>query len=151
MAPLVVLLAVTVIARLAGRLGVRTLRTWKAAARVGLAAMFCFTAVAHFSSMRADLIRMVPPSVPNPALMVTFTGVCEVLGGVGLLVPRTRRVAAIALILFLAAVLPANIHAARTGVTLGGTAVTPLVPRVLLQAFFIAVLWWAGVRSKPAE
>ena len=108
--------------------------------------MFCFTAVAHFSRMRADLIRMVPPSVPNPALMVTFTGVCEVLGGVGLLVPRTRPVAAIALILFLVAVLPANIHAARTGVTLGGTAVTPLVPRVVLQAFFIAVLWWAGVR-----
>ena len=78
----------------------RTLRTWKAAARVGLAAMFCFTAVAHFSRMRADLIRMVPPSVPNPALMVTFTGVCEVLGGVGLLVPRTRPVAAIALICF---------------------------------------------------
>ena len=151
MAPLVVLLAVTLIARLAGRLGVKTLGKWKAAARVGLAAMFCFTAVAHFSSMRDDLIRMVPPSVPNPALMITFTGVCEVLGAAGLLLPRTRRMAAIALIVFLVAVLPANIHAARTGVTLGGTAATPLVPRVVLQGFFIAVLWWTGVRSKPAE
>ena len=44
-----------------------------------------------------------------------------------------------------------GVHAARTGVTLGGTAVTPLVPRVVLQAFFIAVLWWAGVRSKPTD
>jgi uncharacterized membrane protein len=94
---------------------------------------------------------MVPPSVPNPALMVTLTGVCEVLGAAGLLLPRTRRVAAIALILFLLSVLPANIHAARTGATLGGTAVAPLVPRVVLQGFFIAALWWAGVRSKPAE
>ena len=33
----------------------------------------------------------------------------------------------------------------------GDNAVTPLVPRVVLQAFFIAVLWWAGVRSNPTE
>lgn len=145
MAPLIVLLAVTLLARLAGSLGVPTLRDWPAAARVGLAGMFCFTAVAHFSSMRTDIIRMVPPSVPNPGLMVTITGICEVLGAVGLLVPRTRRAAAIALILFLVAVLPANIHAAQSGVTLRGAPATPLVPRIALQVFFIAALWWAGV------
>ena len=151
MAPLIVLLAVTLLARLAGWFGAKGIGGWSAAARVGLAAMFCFTAVAHFSAMRADLVRMVPPSVPNPGLMVTLTGVCEVLGAIGLLVPRTRRAAAVALILFLVAVLPANIHAARTGATLGGAPVTPLVPRVALQACFVAVLWWAGVRPKPGD
>jgi uncharacterized membrane protein len=80
--------------------------------------------------------------------MVTFTGVCEVLGAIGLLIPRTRRIAALALIVFLIAVLPANIHAARAGLTIGGAAVTPLVPRVALQLFFILVVWWSGVRRR---
>ncbi len=151
MAPLVVLVVVTLLARLAGQLGVAPLRDWAAAARVGLAVMFCFTAAAHFNNLRADLVRMVPPQVPNPGFMVTFTGVCEILGAIGLLVPRTRRVAAVALIVFLIAVLPANIHAARSGGTIGGAPVTPLVPRVALQVLFIALVWWAGVRRKAVD
>jgi uncharacterized membrane protein len=146
MAPLVVLIAVTLLARLAGRLGFSALRDWAAAVRLGLAVMFCFTAAAHFNSMRPDLVRMVPPAIPNPELMVTFTGVCEVLGAIGLLVPRTRRLASAALLVFLVAVLPANVHAARAGVTIGGAAATPLVPRVALQLLFIGLVWWAGWR-----
>ena len=148
MAPLIVLIAVALIARLAGALGVRWLRDWAAAARVGLAVMFCFTAAAHFNQMRGDMIRMVPPQVSHPEFVVTLTGVCEILGAIGLLVPRTRRAAAISLIVFLVAVLPANIHAARAGVTLDGAPATPLVPRIALQVFFIAILWWSGVRRE---
>ncbi len=124
MAPLIVLVVVTLIARLAGQLGATPLRDWAAATRLGLAVMFCFTAAAHFNSMRSDMVRMVPPAVPNPELMVTLTGICEVLGAIGLLVPRTRRIAAVALIVFLIAVLPANIHAAQSGVTFRGAADT---------------------------
>jgi uncharacterized membrane protein len=113
--------------------------------------MFCFTAAAHFNSMRPDMIAMVPPSVPNPELMVTITGICEILGAIGLLVPRTRRIAAACLIVFLLAVLPANIHAAQAGVTLRGVPPTPIIPRVALQALFIALLWWAGVRPQPSR
>jgi uncharacterized membrane protein len=106
--------------------------------------MFCFTAAAHFNGMRADLVRMVPPAIPNPEFMVTFTGFCEILGALGLLVPRTRRVAAVALVAFLIAVLPANIHAALSGVTLLGAPVTPLIPRVAIRVLFIALVWWSG-------
>jgi uncharacterized membrane protein len=147
MVPLVVLIVVTLLARLAGRLGVVALRNWAAAVRVGLAVMLFVTASAHFTSMRADLIRMVPPSIPNPEFMVTFTGVCEILGAIGLLIPQTRRIAALALIVFLIAVLPANIHAARADVTLSGEAPTPLVPRIAEQLLFIALVWWAGWRE----
>lgn len=145
MAPLIVLIGVVLLARLLGYAGVAPLRDWAACTRLGLAVMLCFTAAAHFNSMRADMIAMVPPSVPNPGLMVTFTGVCEILGAVGLLVPRARRIAAAALIVFMLAVLPANIHAARTGVTLRGAPATPIVPRVALQGLFIALLWWSGL------
>ena len=148
MAVLIVVVAVTLLARLAGQLGVASRKDWRAATRLGLAAMFCFTAAAHFNSMRSDLVRMMPPGIPNPELMVTFTGVCEILGAIGLLIPRTRRIAGVALILFLLAVLPANIHAARAGLSLGGSPVTPVVPRVALQILFIVLLWWSAVRSR---
>jgi uncharacterized membrane protein len=157
MAPLIVLVAVTLVARLAGRFGVAGLRSWQSAARLGMAVMLCFTAAAHFNSMRPDLVRMVPAGVPNAELMVTFTGVCELLGAVGLLVPGTRRAAAVALIAFFIAVLPANVHAAREALTIGGSAATPLLLRVPLQFLFIAVVWWTGwqraapVRATPAE
>jgi len=147
MAPLIVLVVAGLVARLIGQLGVAVLRDWAAAVRVGLAVMFCFTAAAHFNSMRPDMIAMVPPFVPNPEFMVTFTGICEILGAIGLLMPRTRRIAAAALIVFLLAVLPANIHAAQTGMTLRGAPPTPIVPRVALQALFIALLWWSGIRA----
>ena len=147
MAVLIVLVVVTLLARLAGAAGVVFLNGWAAAIRLGLAAMFCFTAVAHFNSMRPELVRMIPPGIPNPELMVSITGICEILGAIGLLVPRTRRIAGVALILFLIAVLPANIHAARAGLTLGGSPVTPVVPRVALQVLFIVLLWWSAVRK----
>lgn len=150
MAPLIVLVAVAFLARLIGQLGVIQLRDWAATTRVGLAVMFCFTAVAHFNSMRPDMIAMVPPSVPNPEFMVTFTGICEILGAVGLLIPRTRRIAAVALIVFLLAVLPANIYAAQADVTFRGVPPTPIIPRVALQVLFIGLLWWSGVRHRNA-
>jgi uncharacterized membrane protein len=151
MAPLIVLVVATLLARLAGRLGVVSLQHWPAATRLGLAVMFFVTASAHFNSMRADLVRMVPAGVPNAELMVTVTGICEVLGAIGLLIPRTRRVAAAALVVMLIAVLPANIHAARSALTLDGAPVTPLWPRIGLQIVFIALLWWAAIRREPSR
>ena len=60
MAPLIVLIVATLLARFVGQFGVAPLRSWQASTRVGLAVMLCFTAVAHFNDMRADLVRMVP-------------------------------------------------------------------------------------------
>jgi uncharacterized membrane protein len=146
MAPLIVLCTVALLSRAAGALGVRRLASWPASLRLALAAMFCFTAVAHFAPMRADLVAMVPPWVPRPELAVFLTGLLEIAGAIGLLVPRTRRAAAVGLILFLVAVLPANVHAAEQGVLLRGEPATPLVPRLFLQLLFIGLLWWAGWR-----
>jgi uncharacterized membrane protein len=148
MAVLIVLVVATLLARLAGRAGVRALRSWPAAVRVGLAVMLFFTGAAHFNSMRFDMAAMMPPGIPNPMAVVYFTGVCEILGGLGLLIPRVRLAAAVALIVFFLAVLPANIHAARSGVTVGGRPATPLVVRVPMQALFIALTWWAGIHRR---
>ena len=150
MSVLIVLAVALVAARIAGALGIRALDSWPAAVRVGLAAMLLFTAVAHFNALRHDLARMMPPFVPSPMAMVYFTGLCEIAGAIGLLVRRTRQAAAWALIVFFLAVLPANIHAARAGLTLGGAPVTPIAIRVPVQGLFILMTWWAGIRRADA-
>lgn len=150
MAPIIVLIVVTLLVRLVGHFGVMGLRDGRAAVRSGLAAMFLLTASAHFvGSMRSDLVAMVPPWVPGAEFMVTFTGVCEILGAIGLLIPRTRRIAGIALIVMLVAMLPANVYAAQQGLTLGGEPVTALVPRIVVQVVFIVLTWWSAVHARP--
>ncbi|WP_437760195.1 AraC family transcriptional regulator [Sorangium sp. So ce1389] len=53
-------------------------------------------------------------------------------------VARLSPGAAMGLALLLVAMFPANVHAARAGLTLGGSPVTPLLPRTLMQIVFIA-------------
>ena len=107
--------------------------------------MFCFTATTHFNGLRDDMIRMVPPMMPNPAFLLTLTGVSEVPGEIGLLVPRTRRVAAVALILL--AIRPANIDSAISGVTIRGAPPTPLFLGILRQLFLARAVWRSGVHA----
>ncbi|MET7370987.1 DoxX family protein [Micromonospora arida] len=140
MAPLIALIVGTALARIAGLVGISTLDGWHPALRVGLAVMFTLTAVAHFvGQRRADLIAMVPPRLPRPGLLVTVTGVLELAGAVGLLVPATARVAAAGLGLLMLAMFPANVSAARRKLTLAGRPVTPLAQRTILQVVFVAV------------
>jgi len=93
--------------------------------------------------MKEDLIRMTPQWVPRPRAMVFFTGLCEIAGAIGLVIPMTRRAAGIALILFFIAVMPANIHAAHAGVTLRGRPATALWLRLPMQILFIVLAWWS--------
>lgn len=138
MAPLVVLVVVTLVLFAAGAAGVRRLRPWSVALRGGLAAMFVLTGVSHFVGLRADLISMVPPALPVPGLLVTVTGVLELAGAAGLLWRRTAPWAAAGLAALLVAMFPANAYAALEGLTLGGAPAMALVPRALLQLVFLA-------------
>jgi uncharacterized membrane protein len=127
MAPLIALVAGSLLARLAGLLGADAFDDWRAALRVGLALMFVLTGLAHFSpKRRADLVAMVPPALPRPDLLVTVTGVLELVGAAGLLVPATAPWAAAGSALLMLAMFPANVSAARRRLTLGGRPVTPL-------------------------
>ena len=138
MAPLFALLTGFVVARLGGVLGIDALDNNRSALRVGLALMFLLTGAAHFGpGRRAHLIAMVPPGLPRPDLLVTVTGVLELLGAAGLLLPATARAAAAGLALLMLAMFPANVFAARHGVPLGGRPPMPLVPRTVLQVIFV--------------
>jgi uncharacterized membrane protein len=146
LAPLIVMLTVWLLSRLIGTTGLwLDADSWTGALRVALAAMFVFTAISHFHPRtRSDLIRMVPARLPGPAVLVSSTGVLEFLGAIGLMLPRMLPVAAYSLIALLVAMFPANIHAARQGLVVGGRHVMPLFWRLPLQLFWIAALWWVA-------
>ncbi|MGH7043914.1 MAG: DoxX family protein, partial [Acetobacteraceae bacterium] len=115
MAPLITLLLGTIAARSIGWLGwvgKGYVNNWAAAIAVGLAAMFLLTGFAHFApALRRDLIAIVPPRLPGPGYLVTITGLLELLGAVGLLLPATRVRAAVCLLLLMLAMFPANVYA----------------------------------------
>jgi uncharacterized membrane protein len=140
---LVILIASILIFRGLGFAGVSAFASWPAAVRDGLAVMLLFATSARFTPMKEDLIRMTPRWVPWPRAMVFFTGFCELAGAIGLVIPATRRAAGIALILFFIAVLPANIQAAYSGITLRGRPPTPLWLRVPMQVLFIFLARWS--------
>lgn len=136
MAPLVVLVTVTLAARGLGALGVDSLGGWPAAVTSGLVAMLLVTASAHFTQpRRAALIAMVPPRVPRPGLVVTVTGALELAAAAGLVLPATRTAAGICLALLLVVMFPANVHAARAST---GVRTMPLPARSALQVVFVA-------------
>ncbi|WP_028479830.1 DoxX family protein [Nocardia sp. CNY236] len=136
MAPLIVLVTTAAITRLIGWLaGVDPLDSWAGATAAGLAAMFVVTASAHFlQPRRGALIAMVPARLPSPSALVTLTGVLELVGAVGLLVPATAALAAAGLIALLVVMFPANIRAARAG---RGITTMPLPLRAAVQGGFI--------------
>ena len=114
MAPLITLLAGSLAARIVGWCGIAYVDSWVRAIAVGLAAMFFLTGVAHFAPpLRSQLIAIVPPALPAAGLLVSVTGVLELLGAVGLLLPATRVAAAACLLVLMLAMFPANIYAAR--------------------------------------
>ena len=114
MAVFLTLVLGSVAARAAGVFGVGYVDTWPKAIAVGLAGMFVMTGIAHFvDPLRRDMIAIVPPRLPAPALLVTVTGVLELAGALGLLYPPTRSAAAVCLFLLMLAMFPANVYVAR--------------------------------------
>jgi uncharacterized membrane protein len=146
MAPLITLVFVTVLARFAGQLGIGgdSLKTWSGALRPGAAAMFVLTGSVHFVWLREDLMKMVPPMFGDPGFWVTLTGIAEIAGALGLLLPKTRRAAAIGILLLLVAVTPANIYAAMHELRVGGESAPPLLLRLPEQLLYLAAVALAG-------
>jgi uncharacterized membrane protein len=100
---------------------------------------FVFAGVMHFVIPKTYR-RIVPPYVPAPGAMVYASGAAEIAGGVGLMIPRRRRLAGRWLIATLIGVFPANIHMALHPDDFpqvpGGRAA--LLARLPFQAVFIA-------------
>ena len=113
--------------------------------RGALAAVFLVMGVSHFLPGPGRAMgAMIPPALKRPGmpsarLLVAFTGVCEIAGAIGILLPFTRLAAGLALVVFLIAVFPANAFAAAHREKFGRAAV-PYWPRFAAQLALIAIV-----------
>ena len=119
--------------------------------RIVLALIYIGFGCLHVAAAKAFLPIM-PPWIPFPREVIIFTGVCEILGGQGLLLPFVRRLSGVMLAIYAVCVFPANLYHAFAHVH-----VPPLPdswwyhgPRLLAQP---VVVWWslfaAGVIDWP--
>jgi uncharacterized membrane protein len=105
-----------------------------------LAAFFVGSGVNHFVMPRA-YEQIVPPRLQDDAKrVVAVSGVAEILGGLAVLSPRTRRLAGPGLIALLAAIFPANLYMARSPERFHKIPRWALYARLPLQPM---MMWWA--------
>lgn len=93
--------------------------------------------------------QIIPPVFPAPLTLVYLSGLAEIALGLGVMIPRTRRIAAWGLVALLIAIFPANIYMATSNVVLVGAPEFLSNPstvgrwgRLPFQAVFILWAWW---------
>lgn len=117
-------------------------KTFATIIRILTAGLFVSVGVLHFVRP-GPFVQIVPPYIPAPELMVYISGVFEVLGGIGLLVPKTRRLAGWGLIALVIVVFQANIYMLVEEVYLPGMPHSKalLWGRMPFQFLFLAMIW----------
>ncbi len=102
--------------------------------------LFVIAGVLHFIFTSA-YASIVPPVLPAPRMLVWISGLAEIAGGVGLMIPSLRAAAGWGLVALLIAVFPANVYMAMREPVAGGLQIPSwaLWARLPLQAVLI---WW---------
>ena len=109
--------------------------------------LYVVAGVGHFAFTHA-YERVMPAYLPAHHALVLLSGVAEITGGIGVLIPGRRRAAAWGLVCLLVAVLPANLWMAQH------PELTPGVPQWLLWLRLplqIPLIWWAWLYTRPEE
>lgn len=121
------------------------------ASLAGLAALFVGGGTLHLVRPRM-YEAVVPPWLPAHRELVLISGLAEIAGGLGVLVPALRRPAGVGLIALLVAVFPANVHMAAHPEQVPGLSVPRplLIARLPLQGVLIGWVWAATLR-RPGE
>lgn len=113
---------------------------WRIGALALVVAWFFLGGVGHFTATDA-FTSIVPPYVPYPRFWVLFTGVCEIAGAVGVLIPKLRRFAGLALIVLTVCVTPANLEMALHAERYPMVCATALWLRMAFQPVLIWIIW----------
>lgn len=112
-----------------------------------MAVLYVIAGAMHFLVPEV-YVQIVPPVLPGPLTLVYLSGIAEIALGLGVLHPRTRRLAAWGLIGLLIAIFPANVYMATSGVVIEGTPgggdPSEIVRwgRLPLQVILVAWAWW---------
>jgi uncharacterized membrane protein len=124
---------------------IRTILRW-------LLTLFMVVAGANHFVAPAAYLGMMPSFLPAPAALVAISGVAEILGGLGLILPATRRLAGWGLIGLFVAIFPANINMAVHHLPLGGRPIPSwaLWARLPLQAVLVVWAYWCVQPNKSS-
>mgnify|MGYP001038007663 CR=1 FL=1 len=126
---------------------------WRGVGRTLTGLGFVAIGSSHFTATDG-FVKIVPEFLPEKPALVYISGVCEILGGVGLLVPATRNLAGWGLIALLLAVFPANIYHAVAKVRVGNLPDGPLYHAVRLPAQGLLIWlvgWVAGLFGEKGQ
>jgi len=116
------------------------------ARRVGLifiVLFFLLGGIVHFIFAAAE-ISIIPPYIPYPRVANFLSGVFEILGAIGLMIPYSRRIAAMGLILLTICVTPANVFMLQHAQQFPDLPLWALAARIPLQGFLIVLIGWSG-------
>lgn len=135
-----------------GDAGERSDRVIKTILRVVLALAMIVVGVAHFA-VPEPFLAIMPSALPYHLALVYISGVFEVLGGAGLLIPRTRKAAGWGLIALYIAVFPANVNQLVNRIPLGDEPPPEwaLWVRLPLQLVLIAWAYWMTRDDAPKD
>ncbi len=111
-----------------------------------LSVFFVSFGIDHFVNPEFYLSIM-PPNLPLKLEAVYISGLFEILGGVGVLIASTRKIASLGLVTLLVAVYPANIYMALNPERFPEVSINVLYFRLFLQFFFF---YWAYSVSRPS-
>lgn len=111
---------------------------------------FVFVGSLHFVRP-AGFLAIMPSWIPFHLFWVYASGVVEIAGGLGLLIPRYRKVAGWILFVLLIVVFPANINMAVNEIQLPGRDPMPvwaMWARLPLQFVLLFLVWWSAIKEK---
>lgn len=113
--------------------------------RILIALAYLVAGVAHLRAP-GGFLQITPDWVPFPKAVVALTGVAEIAGAIGLMIPRLRYAAGIGLALYALCVWPANINHALNDIAIGGRDLSWWYhgPRLVLQPVIIWLALWVG-------
>jgi uncharacterized membrane protein len=110
---------------------------------------FLLGGVAHFALTDAEM-RIVPPAIPWPRAAVLVSGVFELLGAMGILIPATRRAAGVGLFLLTIAVTPANVYMLQHA-ELFNVPRWALIARLPFQVLLLAMILWSTWTARRVD
>ena len=92
-----------------------------------------------------------PPYAPYPEAAVAISGVFEIVGALGLLLQRSRRIAGIGLFVLTLAVSPANIYMSMNPELFPDISELALTLRLIIQVLLLGCIWWATTPDTESE
>ncbi len=128
---------------------IKSQSTARTALRWLLALAYGYAGFRHLATP-GPFLAITPPWVPQPNLVIAATGITELAGALGLMIPRLRIAAGWGLALYALCVWPANFHHAFAHVAIGGSALGWWYhgPRLAAQPL---IIWWALWASGAVE